>query len=212
MENIKQIIAQNLLTLRKSKKLTQAELAEKINYSDKAISRWEHAETLPDIETLCKLCEFYGVRFEYLLQEEQPPERQNPYIIRTDEGNRIAICLIGIVTVWLIAIVAFFYGNLYERANAWTYFIWALPISSTVVYFYNRYLLRNKFVKYAALSFSMWTTILSLYLQWLDSNLWLLFVIGVPMQTLIVLFATLKRPIRSLRDADSSNFKFRQRK
>ena len=78
MQNVKETIAANLVALRKSRKYTQQELAEKLNYSDKAISRWEHAETLPDIETLCKICDIYGVRFEYLLQEEQP-EKNNPY-------------------------------------------------------------------------------------------------------------------------------------
>ena len=67
MENIKEIIASNLASLRKERKFTQQELASKLNYSDKAVSRWEHAETLPDIETLCKICEIYGVKFEYLL-------------------------------------------------------------------------------------------------------------------------------------------------
>ena len=71
-ENIKDIIAANLVELRKSKKMTQSEVAEKLNYSDKAISRWEHADSLPDIETLCKVCEIYVVKFEYLLQKEQP--------------------------------------------------------------------------------------------------------------------------------------------
>ena len=54
MENIKEIIGKNLAALRKSSKMTQQELAARLNYSDKAISRWEHAETLPDIETLCR--------------------------------------------------------------------------------------------------------------------------------------------------------------
>jgi len=69
MENIKEIIAKNLVELRKANKLTQGALAEKLNYSDKAVSRWEHAETLPDIETLCRICDIYGVNFEYLLQK-----------------------------------------------------------------------------------------------------------------------------------------------
>ena len=70
MENVKAIIAKNLVELRKSKRMTQQELAEKLNYSDKAISRWEHAETLPDIETLCRICDIYGVSFEYLLSKD----------------------------------------------------------------------------------------------------------------------------------------------
>ena len=62
MENVKEIIAKNLLELRKQRRYTQQDLATKLNYSDKAISRWEHAETLPDIETLCKICDLYGVK------------------------------------------------------------------------------------------------------------------------------------------------------
>ena len=56
-ENVKEIIAANLCALRKENKLTQQQLAEKLNHSDKAVSRWENAETLPDIETLCKICD-----------------------------------------------------------------------------------------------------------------------------------------------------------
>ena len=52
MEELKSIIGENLASLRKEKKLTQAELAERFNYTDKAISKWEKGETSPDIETL----------------------------------------------------------------------------------------------------------------------------------------------------------------
>ena len=61
MEDIKLIIAQNIVSLRKKHDLTQAELAEKLNYSDKAVSRWEHGDTLPDINVLYQLCDFYGI-------------------------------------------------------------------------------------------------------------------------------------------------------
>ena len=53
--NVKQTIAKNLVELRRRHRFTQQELAQRLNYSDKAISRWEHAETLPDIETLCRV-------------------------------------------------------------------------------------------------------------------------------------------------------------
>ena len=61
MTDIKPIIAKNLAHFRKQSGLTQAELAEKLNYSDKAVSRWEHGDTLPDINVLNQLCEFYGL-------------------------------------------------------------------------------------------------------------------------------------------------------
>jgi transcriptional regulator with XRE-family HTH domain len=54
MRDVRQIIADNLIELRKVNKLTQLELAEKLNYSDKAISKWERGESLPDVEILCQ--------------------------------------------------------------------------------------------------------------------------------------------------------------
>ena len=88
-ENVKEIIAGNLASLRKASKLTQQQLAEKLNYSDKAVSRWENAETLPDIETLCRICDIYGVKFEYLLQKEQP--KKNPYVVKNNLTGKILI-------------------------------------------------------------------------------------------------------------------------
>ena len=137
MENVKQIIAENLVALRKSKRMTQQELAEKLNYSDKAISRWEHAETLPDIETLCKVCEIYGVKFEYLLQKEQAPVNKNPYVIKNDTSKKTAIVLIAILCVWLIALIAYVYSNWIVGINRWQLFIWAIPVSSVTWQFCN---------------------------------------------------------------------------
>ena len=117
MENIKEIIAKNLVELRKSRKYTQQQLAERLNYSDKAISRWEHAESLPDIETLCRICDLYGVKFEYLLQEEQPKPSKNPYIVGKNTVNKIAITLIAAALVWLVATLVYFYANLIYKVN-----------------------------------------------------------------------------------------------
>ncbi|MFQ8954332.1 MAG: helix-turn-helix domain-containing protein [Oscillospiraceae bacterium] len=52
MEKLNFIIAKNLSELRRKNKLTQLEVAEKLNYSDKAVSKWEQGESLPGIEVL----------------------------------------------------------------------------------------------------------------------------------------------------------------
>ena len=70
MKDVRQTISQNLARLRREKGVTQAELAEQFNYSDKAISRWEHGDTLPDVNVLCELCEFYGVTLNDLVAED----------------------------------------------------------------------------------------------------------------------------------------------
>lgn len=63
------IISKNILTLRKKNKMTQADLAEKLNYSDKAISKWERGESLPDAEMLYNIAELFNVEIGYLFEE-----------------------------------------------------------------------------------------------------------------------------------------------
>ena len=75
MENANEInkkIAQNLIYYRKAAGLTQAELAEKINYSDKSVSKWESGNGIPDVYTLLQLAKLYNVTLSVLVGEEQP--------------------------------------------------------------------------------------------------------------------------------------------
>ncbi len=184
--NIKEIIAKNLIELRKSHKFTQQELAGKLNYSDKAVSRWEHAETLPDIETLCKICDIYGVKFEYLLQREQPTKGRNPYIEKKNLKNKAIISMLAIAVVWLLATVLFAYADTFGGENMWTLFIWALPVSCIILWVFNR-MWGTKLFSMIISSFFSWTLILAVYLQFLSYNIWMLFIVGVPLQVLIAL-------------------------
>ena len=70
MEDIKGIIAKNIAELRQSNNMTQLELAEKLNYSDKTISKWERAESSPDISILVEIAQLFGVTLDYLVQSE----------------------------------------------------------------------------------------------------------------------------------------------
>ncbi len=196
MENIKEIIAKNLTELRKKHKLTQGALAERLNYSDKAISRWERAETLPDIEVLCQICDLYGVKFEYLLQKEQPDDSKNPYIKERDTASKISISLIAMCTVWIMASVLFAVLNIYFSDSHWSIFIWAVPATCLVGWVCNA-LWGNKVLKVIIASIMTWSTILALFVEALvaiNLNLWFLFIIGVPIQMIIILTTTLKKP------------------
>ena len=64
MKDLRKIIGDNLTELRKRRGLTQLELAEKFNYTDRAVSKWENGDTLPDVEVLYQLCEYYGVTMD----------------------------------------------------------------------------------------------------------------------------------------------------
>ena len=94
MADLKSIIAKNIVTLRQSAKMTQSDLAEQLNYSDKAISKWERAESMPDITVLKAIADLFSVPLDYLVQEahnditptpvEQAPtpsKRRNHWVI-----------------------------------------------------------------------------------------------------------------------------------
>ncbi|MCQ2772827.1 MAG: helix-turn-helix domain-containing protein [Bacilli bacterium] len=80
----REIIAKNILTLRKKNNLTQAGLAEKLCYSDKAISKWERAESLPDAEMLYNIAELFNVEIGYLFEEHS--EEDN--VVETEEEKK----------------------------------------------------------------------------------------------------------------------------
>ena len=190
-ENIKENIAKNLVALRKKNKWTQQQLAVKLNYSDKAISRWEHAETLPDIETLCKICDIYGVRFEYLLQDEQP-EKNNPYVVKRGMPGSIIVMFILLMSVWIAVTVAYMCINIIFDVSFWTLFIWGVPISCVVCLLCNKRFFANRVFCCVINSILTWSLLLAIYLELMKYNIWMLFIIGVPIQAVIVLTTVLK--------------------
>lgn len=192
MENIKEIVAQNILNLRKINKLTQYELAEKINYSDKAVSRWEKGESLPDLETLNNIAKVFNVSISYLLE----PHSYDDIPINNQKIAKLLIVILSVAVVWMTSIVLFFYLGANLSHYYWQIFIWALPVSTLVLMYYN-YKLGNK--KYLLIldSILIWSFITAIYLHFIHLNLWLLFLIGLPIQTIIVI-NYLKKPFKKL--------------
>ena len=202
MDDLKIIIGKNLTSLRKARKLTQLELAEKLNYSDKAVSKWEQGATTPDIETLKKLCDFYGVTLDYLTD---PSNIYNPtYDVSKEKTifiNHIIItCLLGSI-VWMVATIIFVYPLLFlhKESSYWIAFIWAVSASSLVTMFCNMlYFKRNKVVTLVATTVLIWSALTAIFLHCLlyvkdGQNLWLLFVLGIPMQICIALWFVIRR-------------------
>ena len=105
MEDLKPTIAKNIIELRKSMNLTQAELAQRMNYSDKAVSKWERAESVPDIAVLKEMADMFGVTVDYLLKPEHPKDAESPssYTLH----NRLIITLLSVTLVFLIATLLF---------------------------------------------------------------------------------------------------------
>ena len=92
MADIRGIIAENIAALRKSARLTQAELAERLNYSDKAISKWERGDSIPDVIVLSELASLFSVTVDYFLHEH-PGDEQRPRIEANKRRLRVAVAL-----------------------------------------------------------------------------------------------------------------------
>jgi len=202
MEDLKIIVGKNLSALRKQRKITQIELAEKFNYSDKAVSKWEQGSTLPDLETLKQLCDFYGVTLDYLTQ---PENITNPHYDKSREKtiliNHIIItCLIAVV-VWMVATITFVYPLLFQgkKESYWPIFVWAVPVSSIVLLFSNFiFFNKRKIITLISLSIFIWTLLTSLFLHFLffvdqGTNLWLIFILGIPTQIIVVLWFIIRK-------------------
>lgn len=188
---LNEIVAMNIVELRKERKMTQAELAEKLNYTDKAISKWERGESIPELTTLKQLGDMFGVTIDYLTSEKPKNEKKDfllPKVIRT---NRIIITAIATSLVLVIATLAFVYLHIYLGKTMWTLFVWMIPVSMLVLVFFNWRWGKRKYLFYISTIF-LWSLLTAIFLQTLEYNTWLIFVVGAPIQITITLMAFLK--------------------
>lgn len=207
-KDINKIIGKNLLTLRKNKKLTQMELAEKFNYSDKSISKWETGDSLPSIEVLYELAEFYNVKLDDLTNENEILIEVDPKTSTNKKkkektstprmfSTKLMITLLSIGAVWLCATILFVLLKIFANVNYFMTFMWAGVISLIVIIIFNSIWGRMKYL-FPTLSILLWLILASLQLQiYLPTsyNIWPVYFLGIPLQILIILWgALIKKP------------------
>lgn len=191
MEDIKNNIAKNVSTHRKRLNLTQLQLAEKLNYSDKAVSKWERAEAVPDIYILSELAELFGVTVDDLIKPEVyiPPKKKGlPLTVR----NKVVIALLSIGVVWLVATALFTILNWTSvPGRLWLAFIYAIPASAIVGIVFN-VLWGKRIITNLLISMLIWTLALSFLLTFTQTDVWLVFIVCIPLQVLTILWFFLK--------------------
>ena len=191
MKDINLIIGTNIKELRKANKLTQYELAEKLNYSNKAISRWESGEVIPDVLTLNKLCEIFNIPITQIFEENVTTKKvKRNYKLQI--GNKLAISLLSVVSVWLIAIILFVNFQIISNINLWQIFVWSVPLSCIVGIIFNSIWGKPMF-NYLIITVLNWSFFASLYLTLLKYNIWMLFIIAIPIQIGIILWSNITR-------------------
>jgi len=197
MEDIKSIVANNISELRLTNNMTQLELAEKLNYSDKTISKWERAESSPDISVLVEIAELFGVTLDYLVKSKHKKEEICDKKSREIKYNRKAIAYISESVGWIIAVFAFIITTLILKGMAFQflYFVYALSAVLIVKLVFNS-IWFNPRHNYFIISLLMWSILASVHITFLyfGINVALIYLLGVAGQAVIVLWSCICKP------------------
>ena len=195
MEDPKEIIARNIVDLRRKNGMTQLELAEKLNYTDKAVSKWERGESIPDVAVLKTIADLFGVTVDYLLTAEH--KTTVPVLSRLESTLRshrvitgLSILLVALLATLIFVILDLLPG---ERGGAWLSFIWAVPVGSIVWLVFNS-IWFNRHLNYLIISILVWSTLTATHITALffGVNIWLIYVLGVPGQAIMLLWSKMR--------------------
>lgn len=196
MFDLREIIAKNICELRLGAGMTQSALAAELNYSDKAVSKWERAESVPDISVLKQIADLFGVSVDYLISLQHEEPQPDISTLRTAKRNRFIVSALAAMLVWLIGTYAFIQMTIFAPSSAlpaWMMFVYAMPTSSIVVLIFNSIWGRRR-LNYLIITVAVWSLLLSVYLSVLTlggGNFWSMFFLGIPAQIIIVLWSGL---------------------
>ncbi len=194
MEDVKNNVAKNITELRILNNMTQLELAEKLNYSDKTVSKWERGESTPDISVLVEIADLFSVSLDYLVKSESiVVEHKNKEITY----NRRAVSYVAEGGGWILAIFAFIITTLvtHQMTFQWLYFIYTMPIVLIVKLVFNS-IWFNPRHNYLIISALLWSILVSIHITFLyfNADVSLIYLLGVAGQIVIVLASFIKKP------------------
>ena len=186
-------------------KLTQIELAEKINYSDKAVSKWERGESIPDVSVLLALARLFGVSIDFLVTEHknEVAKEQTSYASSIKKKNRMLVAAITFVAILIVETIVFIalQGAIPSFwRNAMFCYAMPLPAVSVVAVVFSG-LWATKGVNFAAVSVLIWTILLDAFLIiMLCGKIFpLVFVLGIPAEIVAMMSYKIKIPVNMLK-------------
>ena len=195
--NQQELLAKNLAYYRKASGLTQLELAEKFNYSDKSVSKWERGEGFPDVFVLKSLADFYGISVDdFYLEEKKKITSQTHSLTK-----QVYIKLLSVGIGWTVTLIAFFLLNTLLPSDAkfqtWLNFIYGGLITGIILLVFD-FIYHHRFLRVIDTSIIIWMGALTLYLTILvilgpQHNYPLIFVVGVPLEILEIVWFLFRR-------------------
>ena len=203
-EKLKILVGCNIAACRKRAGMTQAELALKLNYTDKAVSKWERGESVPDLITLIQLAELFGISLDALTADpnalpedagalQQTMDRVVQKTLKRKADKRIIVWLSSLI-VWFVATLAFVVVTSARLPYGWLAFLFAVPADAIVV-LSLRSAWRDFRSNLGLISVIMWGVLASVFavLALAIEPYWLIFLLGIPGQLAIFLWFRLFR-------------------
>lgn len=205
-EKLKLQIGANIASYRKRSGLTQAGLAEKLNYSDKAVSKWERGESIPDVLTLMQLAEQFEITVADLLEDPNAlPEKTSPFQQAMGQvsekalkrkANKNIILGLSSILVWFVALLIYVVISSFDIPYSWLAFFYAIPANCIVLLS-----LRSAWHDFrwnrALISGIVWGSLASIHLTLLtllNFNMWKIYLLGILGQAAIFLWFRMFRP------------------
>ena len=207
-EKLKVRIGANIAAYRKRAGLTQAGLAEQLNYSDKAVSKWERGESCPDVPTVMAIADKLDVTVNELLSDpNELPANSSSRVEKTMEkvvekalkrkANKKTILCLSSLLVWFVALFIYVVISSIGLSRSWLAFFYAIPADCIVMLS-----LRSAWHDFrwnrALISGIMWGALVSIFATLLVIwyiNVWKIFLLGIPGQAAILLWFKLFRPV-----------------
>ena len=210
-EQLKTRIGLNIALQRKKAGLTQAGLAAKLNYSDKAVSKWERGESIPDVLTLIAMAELFEISVNDLLTDpnalpdgeacnlEKAMSKVSEKALKR-KANKNVILALSSTLVWFVALLIFVVLSSFELTDpySWLIFVYAVPINA-IVLLSLRSVWRDFRWNKALITIISWSGLVSLYVSLLvfaKVNIWKMFLLGIPGQIAIWLWFRLFSPVK----------------
>ena len=208
LEILKDRIGKNIAMHRKQIGLTQAGLAEKLNYSDKAVSKWERGESIPDLLTLMQMADLFQIPMGDLMEDPNQlpgnPGKLEKAMTQVSEkalkrkANKNVILGLSSTLVWFVALLIFVVISSFNLPNSWISFFFAVPINA-IVLLSLRSAWRDFRWNRVLISVIVWGFLVSIYatfLVFLKFNMWKLFLLGIPGEIATTLWFRLFRPAK----------------
>ena len=218
-EKLKNQIGSNIAAYRKRAGLTQAGLAEKLNYSDKAVSKWERGDSVPDVVTMVQLAELFDTTVNDLLADPnvlpgnpgglgKAMTQVSEKALRRKASKNIILGL-STTLVWFVALLIFVIVSSFKilEPYSWLAFFYAVPANAIVLLS-----LRSAWKDFrwnrALISAIVWGSLISIHvslLVFLGLNIWKIYLLGIPGQIAIFLWFRMFRHTAEEKKEDQEN-------